>query len=164
MSSFDMEEHESSGRDAADKVLDQYFRALSDTEAPASLIPRVQAAIAARALRPWWQQSYQSWNHKTRTLVLSVAGGMLLLLSWLLPIYLPAISGGGGFGLMTPYSSSLEPLWAVAMLLVGSLQAFLSQVPATVYYLVAAIIWVGYLLAVGTGVFLCRLVQLQKAR
>ena len=160
MSNFDMEEHESSGVDAADKVLDQYFRSLSEQEAPASLLPRVQAAIAARALRPWWQQSYQNWNHRTRILVLSIASGVVLLLSWLLPVYFPMIEGNGAL----PFASTIEPAWAIGSLLLESMQKLINQVPATVYYLVGSFVWVGYLLTVGAGAFLCRLVQLQNAR
>ena len=58
---------------------------LPELSAPATLAPRVMAAIRAQAVRPWWQQSWAAWPRSIQTaslasltfiaVALSFAGG-----------------------------------------------------------------------------------------
>jgi hypothetical protein len=41
--------------------IDGQLKALPDMEAPAGLVPRVMATLAARAARPWHRQSWSNW-------------------------------------------------------------------------------------------------------
>src|SRR5690606_3617915 len=46
--------------------VDQVLRALPLRRAPASLEDRVQRAIAARGVRPWWRAAYGHWPQPAR--------------------------------------------------------------------------------------------------
>ena len=147
-----------------DEIVDQYLRSLSDQNAPCSLIPRVQKALAARAMRPWWQRSFDSWNRQTQVIFLSLACFFLVMFGWAAS----ASSSGIGLGWETVVPTQLisfgEPLWVSISVLVSVLQSIARQIPVQIYYILGGLIWLGYLLTVGTGALLCRLVQLQNTR
>jgi hypothetical protein len=147
-----------------DEIVDYYLRSLSDQNAPSSLIPRVQRALAVRAMRPWWQRSFDSWNRQAQVLFLSLACLFLLIFGWAASAGSPGI----GMGWETVVPAQLialgEPLWVLISALGSVVQSIIGQVPVQIYYLLGGLIWVGYLLTVGTGALLCRLVQLQNTR
>ena len=151
-------------REGADEIVDRYLNAMTDQSAPASLIPRVQSILAARAARPWWQQSYDRWNRSAQGLFVVSAFFCLALLTWAVSVYSPAALGAWEGGVVSRLISIGAPLWLAGIALYSVLQMMVNQVPIQVYYLVGALIWLGYLFAVGTGAFLCRLVQLQNVR
>ena len=68
-----------------EELLDRKLRDLPEREAPATLIPRVLAAIEARARLPWWRRSWWHWPPLARILALVllgvVVGGMAYLLA-----------------------------------------------------------------------------------
>ncbi|MDA1272858.1 MAG: hypothetical protein O2960_02225 [Verrucomicrobia bacterium] len=53
-------------KDILEKVLHRELQKLPDTEAPGTLIPRVSAAIAARAKAAWWRRSWIEWPVQIR--------------------------------------------------------------------------------------------------
>jgi hypothetical protein len=66
-----------------ERLVHAALRALPDRRAPHTLENRVRAAIAARASRPWWQQSFLQWPLAMRGafLVLSAAGVKLAVVA-----------------------------------------------------------------------------------
>jgi hypothetical protein len=147
-----------------DEIVDHYLRSLSDRNAPSSLMPRVQKALAARAFRPWWQRSFDSWNRQTQVLFLSLACFFLVMFGWAASVS----SAGIGVGWETVVPAQLislgEPLWVLISALVSVVQSITRQIPVQIYYVLGGLIWLGYLFTVGTGALLCRLVQLQNTR
>ena len=149
-------------RPESDEIVDRYLRALSELEAPGSLIPRVQAVIEARAKRPWWQQSYQEWELPTRRRVLSVACFSMFILGWLVTAIVPEL-GRETFGNL-PLLKAMDPIWQLANMTANVVRGYLAQLSPLVLYGLGALGCFGYLLTVGAASFLCRLVQLQNAR
>lgn len=62
-----------------EKIIHQTLRSVPDRRAPHSLEARVMAAIAERAARPWWRQSYASWPVAVRCGFLLITGGLMKL-------------------------------------------------------------------------------------
>lgn len=75
-----------------EKFIHRTLRALPDRSAPDALVRRVQAAIAARAARPWWRQSWYHWPVAMRAAFLLVATGAAAALA------LAGLRGLGGDG------------------------------------------------------------------
>src|SRR6266571_5146207 len=61
-------------------AVDRELKALPELPAPANLVSRVMAAIAARANLPWYHQSWQTWSVGLRAaalvLLLAFFGGL----------------------------------------------------------------------------------------
>ena len=150
--------------ESPEEMVDRYFRSLSDQKAPSSLILRVQKTLAARAARPWWQRSFDSWNRRTQGIFLSLAGVFLLVLGWAVSSDLSGLrvifENVGSAHLV----SVGEPLWVLISALGSVVQSIFRQIPVQVYYVLGGLIWLGYLFTVGTGALLIRLVQLQNTR
>src|SRR3989442_6099785 len=53
--------------------LHQDLRQLPPLKAPATLMLRVRAAIAAHAHRPWWKRSWAHWPQTLKVLFLAVS-------------------------------------------------------------------------------------------
>lgn len=64
-----------------EKILHRELQKLSDSEAPQTLIPRVVAAIDARANAAWWQRSWSNWPAQIRAL--SLLSGTLCVIAFL---------------------------------------------------------------------------------
>ena len=138
---------------STDEIVDHYLRSLSDQKAPNSLILRVQKALAARAMRPWWQRSFDSWNRQTQ-----------VMFGWAASVSSPGIGVGWETVVPAQLVSLGEPLWVLVSVLMSVVQSITRQIPVQIYYVLGGLIWLGYLLTVGTGALLCRLVQLQNTR
>ena len=68
--------------------IDALLKGLPELRAPRTLLPRVMAALEARAASPWYRQSWQSWPASMRVvclLVLISAFGGICLAGWKLP-------------------------------------------------------------------------------
>jgi hypothetical protein len=53
-----------------------------ELQAPATLIPRVMAAIQVRAQRPWWQRSFPEWPGLIQGVFLIVLSASAGFLTW----------------------------------------------------------------------------------
>ena len=99
---------------STDEIVDHYLRSLSDQKAPNSLILRVQKALAARAMRPWWQRSFDSWNRQTQVLFLSLACFFLVMFGW---------AAGAGLAVFGAFFATSVHYWLVRLLLRGPAEA-----------------------------------------
>lgn len=145
-------------------VVDRYLRSLSDEPAPASLLPRVRAAIAERAFRPWWQRPYTTWTTRLQGLVLLAAASCLIGMSWLLPQMMLIMEQSWTLAWSGALGGFVEPLWTLGTGLALIIQRLLAQVPMPLFYLFGGMMCIGYLILVGTASMACRLVQLQNVR
>lgn len=64
-----------------EKILHRELQKLPDSEAPATLIPDVVAAIALRANAAWWHRSWSTWPAQIRAI--SLLAGMLCVIVFL---------------------------------------------------------------------------------
>ncbi len=125
---------------------------LPDIPAPATLLPRVMAAIRAQSARPWWQQSWEAWPTQIQTTSLVT-----------LALFALALSFAGGWAWQ---SASLPPLaggWREALPAFGNtlLNAALSlfRHTGTSWLLVGlTAVMLMYLTCVGVGTLCVRLV------
>ncbi len=68
-----------------EQAIDRELRTLSELAAPATLLPRVLNALAAREARPWWRREYSAWPRSARVVFLagsSSLGAVLLYFAW----------------------------------------------------------------------------------
>jgi len=62
--------------------LAQELRKLPDREAPATLIPRVMAALQARVRLPWWRRTWWQWPPAAQLLGLLAVSSVLGLITY----------------------------------------------------------------------------------
>ena len=128
-------------------AVDRALKALPDLKAPGTLAPRVMAAIARRALVPWYRQAWPNWPKPLQALLLVLLGslfGGLTYLGWALP-RTEAVAGTlqqGGRWL-----AELGVVWNTANALVGALGTVIKHLnPAFL---------LGCLVALGLGYMAC---------
>ena len=130
-------------------------------EAPASLLPRVMAAVEARARQPWWRRSWLSWPRSCRVLFLLVsvvlAGGCAYGFNLVGEgIAVESLSGSlaGGFGF-------LRPIWEVALALGNALVLVIRSGGSLLIWAIGLTVAAVYLTSVGLGT-LCYRVAVNK--
>lgn len=135
----------------ADRV-HRELRQLPDHRAPATLAPRVLAALAARRRAPWWKKSWADWPPGLRvvflTVSLALAGGLVLA-----GLQLPPLSAvaDGLTGTMSGWWSGVEPYLAVVLRLGDALWLTIKAAPPQVLWAVAAMVGLAYAVCVGLG-------------
>ncbi len=107
--------------------IDRELKSLPPLAAPATLAPRVMAAIASRAAAPWYRQPWQGWPVPLRAAALVVLAAFfasLCLGAWRLPDtegYLAAARHAAG------WTSSLTTLWNGFNAVLGALAQAVQQ-------------------------------------
>ena len=137
--------------------LDRRLKALPTRRAPATLAPRVMAALAARERLPWYRRTWWQWPPPAKMLSLSVAFVALGLLTWL-AVY------GSTDGLATSLlarlragTESLTPIWSLFTSLAEALTIVLRQTTAIAWFLVVGFLLSAYLSCIGVGTALYRI-------
>lgn len=59
---------------------------LPNRRAPATLVPRVLAALEARGARPWWQQPWMAWPRWCQAASAAFVAGILGMAWWAEPL------------------------------------------------------------------------------
>lgn len=59
-----------------EELIHQKLRNLPEQEAPATLAPRVMAAIEAASRKPWWQKPWSSWPTLCQAAFLALLAGV----------------------------------------------------------------------------------------
>lgn len=72
--------HDPHSRPPLEAFVARALRELPAERAPADLEARVQAALARRAVVPWWRQDWRAWPVVPRTLVIAAAVAVVLAL------------------------------------------------------------------------------------
>lgn len=137
------------------KIEEQIQRALQDLpelSAPATLAPRVMAAIRVQAARPWWQQSWAAWPQQIQTASLALLAFVAVALSlaggWVWQdASLPQMSGGWR-----------EALPALGDTVVNTSLLLFRHAGTTWLLLGLAAVMLMYLTCVGVGTLCFRLV------
>ena len=143
--------------DAMEQWLDRELRRLPDRPAPATLMPRVMQAIAARKALPWWRKSYAHWPFVARITFLIGSSGLGMLLFYAVWGLLSGVSLAGlqaefptlGVGWDSVFSL-LETLGSAARLLIVTTGSWLM-------WAAAAVAGVSYLTTIGLGTVCWRL-------
>ncbi len=107
--------------------IERELKSLPELQAPATLIPRVRAAIARRQCVPWYRQPWPAWPVPMRAAALVILAGFFALLclgAWKVPdteSYLAATRHATG------WFSSLATLWNALNALVSTLAQAVQQ-------------------------------------
>ena len=128
-----------------EKFIHQTLRSLPSRRAPSSLESRVRAAIAARAARPWWQQSFAAWPVAARVAFVILSAGIAKL------AIMAVVWGMGGFDgaqLVTSFSTQFAWVQSVSNL-VTSVGNFCGTVYRSIppLYLYGGLAFVGLMYA-----------------
>jgi hypothetical protein len=133
------------------------LRQLPLVKAPPTLVPRVRAAIEARAHCPWWKRSWSEWPRWCRALVLvaglSVAFGLSYGAWYYGPSLTLSVAGEVVRGWLSPFKFAGEALLALANAAVVLVRTG-GQLVLWTCLLVAGVI---YLVSVGLGTVCYRL-------
>jgi hypothetical protein len=137
--------------------LDRRLKDLPDRRAPATLAPRVMAAVRARAASPWYRRTWWQWPALAQGLSLLVFSALLGGLTW---VCLHAgrdelASSVGSY--LTEGFAVFAPLWSLLATLVEAFVLVLKQVPLLAWAGVAAFFSVMYLSCIGLGTALYRI-------
>jgi len=132
-----------------ESLLDAELKLLPPVAAPASLLPNVLSAIAARARLPWWQRAWWDWPLTAK------AAFLLLALA-----IVGAFSGGGAMldERISSYSQQaverLGPvisLWETVLTMLNVVQSLVEKIGQPLLLCAAAIVGLLYLTCVGLG-------------
>ncbi len=138
--------------------LDHRLKALPDRPAPASLAPRVLAAVAARARRPWYRQPWFAWPRLAQVLSLVLLSATLGSLTYAL-LHLGELAGGGtGAAPWRVWWAPIEALGTALALVFEAVELAARQVEGRVWVALGTLAALMYLTCVGVGTVLYRLV------
>lgn len=144
-------------KDTLETAMHEKLRRLPELSAPATLLPRVMAAVRARAALPWWRRSWWEWPIAARTVFTGLVTASVALL-----IYFgsPLLTG-----LTTTASASVPSHWLATITdFVKGLES-VANAGAVVWRAAAQPVILGllvissamYLLCVGAGTMFVRL-------
>lgn len=138
-----------------EQVLHRELRELPDLRAPATLAPRVLAALAARQRAPWWKKSWVHWPPGLRLAFLSlsllVTGG-LVYLGLQVPQIVGATPMAGEVGAtVSSWYASMEPYVSFVTRLAGAFGLALKAAPAHLWWALAAVVGLAYAMCIGLG-------------
>ncbi|MBM3880588.1 MAG: hypothetical protein FJ387_12875 [Verrucomicrobia bacterium] len=145
-----------------DDELHRRLKELPDRPAPATLLPRVLAALEARARVPWYRRTWWHWPPAAQGLALLLASGLLGGLLWLAlhagELNLASAAGqriGGWLAPLSPLVSLGEALGRV----VGSLTRQLNGWVVGAAALLGSLVYVS---GIGVGTACYRLARYRR--
>lgn len=140
------------------KLVDRLQREFDDLpgyRAPATLAPRVLAALVARRLAPWWRKAWIEWPPILRLAFLVigvvVAGGIIAGSLELPQLINQHVLAGGLSGTVSSWFAVLEPYRNAAEHVAGTLALVIRAAPPAALWCLAAIVGLAYATCVALG-------------
>ncbi len=130
---------------------DALLKGLPPRTAPATLLPRVMAAIQTRPALPWFRQSWQSWPAALRfasLLVLLGFFGGLCVAGWQLP-QTPAYTSATGH--LSHWFLGVRGIWNVLAVLCEAVLAIGKHLPTGLVAACLVSLGLAYAVCVGLG-------------
>jgi len=138
--------------------LAQELRKLPDREAPATLIPRVMAALQARVRLPWWRRTWWQWPPAAQLLGLLAVSSVLGLITYYATRGWEAALVAGMTQQVQAWLEPLRPAWSCLVSLANALALVLRQAGQLVFLAVGACSLAAYVSCVGLGTAVYRVV------
>jgi hypothetical protein len=149
-------------QDPLERRVHQLLKALPEVTAPATLVPRVMASVAARFSLPWYRQSWQTWPFLLQvvTLVVVVASfGALTFAAWQLGRAAGLAAVRQEIGEMF---SGVGAVWNVLSVLLGAIRLVVGRLGTGFLVGCLAAAALAYALFVGLGTVYLRLMFAQR--
>lgn len=154
-----MNDHQHRAGEDREVELEERLRELPDLPAPRTLIPGVMARLQARAAAPWWRRSWWAWPRPVQALSVVLSSVAILLLNLLYVEVRDAVAAAYLHVAVQDWLAQFEPVWRLLSALSTAAELVLQRLcGAACVYLMAAGLAV-YLVCVGLGTMLYRLVQ-----
>lgn len=138
-------------------MIDRELRRLPERPAPATLIPRVMQAVAARRALPWWRKSFAHWPVPARILFLAGSSSLAALLGYLIWGVSSGISVGALGAEIQAWTSGIEMIRSVAETLGSAALILAKSTGPWLVWATIAVASVSYLTTVGLGTVCWRL-------
>lgn len=142
---------------ALEQLIHRELRRLPLRRAPATLLPRVVAAIRAEALKPWWQRPLETWPRWIQVAALTLALGLAAALAGLIGHGIDQFDAAAYQGALAQALDRCEVLWSVASALGSAFVLILSQTPPFVLAAGGLVCLSAYVSCLGLGTILYRL-------
>lgn len=139
-----------------ERELDRRLAELPDLEAPASLIGRVNAALAAEAAVPWWRKSWWFWPVSVRVASVALLAATAVLLGLLYVEVREAVLASYWQQAVSEWRMAVDPFVQLFHALGRAAEMTVRQLCGTACIFVAAASLGLYLLCVGVGTALYR--------
>jgi hypothetical protein len=137
--------------------LDRRLRELPDRPAPASLAPRVLAAVAARAHCPWYRRPWLEWPRAAQVVSLVAVSFMLGSLTYAL-LHLGELPGPETWSRrLEVWLAPLEAVWAALVTIGDGLRRLLPEVSGKVWLALGGVVALMYATCLGVGTLLYRM-------
>ena len=130
-------------------------------EAPASLLPRVMAAVEARVRQPWWRRSWLSWPRSCRVLFLLVSVVLAGACAYGFNLLVAGIAVGAPGESLAGEFDFLRPAWGVALALGNALVLVIQSGGPLLIWGICLTMAAIYLTSIGLGT-LCYRVAVNK--
>ncbi len=104
-----------------EEVLDRELKTLPDRQAPSTLLPRVMAAVQAKARLPWWRRAWRTWPPAAQILSLLLFSGLLGLVTWVAMHGWSAESAAHATRLLSDWTAPISRFWSCLTALANAL-------------------------------------------
>jgi hypothetical protein len=142
--------------------LDRRLRELPDRPAPTTLMPRVLAAIRARAL-PWYKRTWWTWPRGLQILSLVLTSVLLGGITWL-ALHTGNLGWGGEFDQkLAQWLGPLTALWSVLGVLAEALATIVRSAGTVGLCVAGGVLLTMYLSCVGLGTLFYRVAFSQRS-
>ncbi len=138
-------------------ALDRQLKALPDRPAPATLVPRALALLAARARRPWYRQTWLFWPRWAQAGSLVAVSFVLGALTFALLHAGEVASTGQVSEQLSVWLAPFKALWGAGEALVTAIGLLVQKVGFWVWVGIAALCAAMYAACIGLGTILCRI-------
>ena len=133
------------------------LRQLPLRRAPATLLPRVLAAIQAHAHQPWWQRPLATWPRWMQVITLVLSVGIASLLAWGIGQGIQAVDFAAAGKAVGSFLDRFEFVWTATTATGNAFLLVLSKTHPIFLCAAGALCVIAYTSCVGMGTLLYRL-------
>lgn len=142
---------------ALEQMMHRELRQLPLRRAPATLLPKVLAAIRTEAAKPWWQRPLETWPRWMQIITVAMALGIAAVLATLVGLGVQSLDFAAVGATVGRVLDRFEFVWTATNALGNALVLILSRTPTYVFLASGLVCVSAYVSCVGLGTVLYRL-------